>query len=144
LVQLEELIRSSGFFHNKARNLIGCATALVEQHQGQVPSTMDALVALPGVGRKTANVILGNIFNQPAMVVDTHVKRLAKRLGWTNESDPVRIETALCALLPAKDWTQAGHTLIAHGRACCKPPTPECSRCPVAGDCPRKGVRRWR
>jgi endonuclease-3 len=143
-IAVEELIRSTGFFHNKARNLIACAVALVEQHNGAVPRTLEELVALPGVGRKTANVVLGNVFATPGMVVDTHVKRIAFRLGWTKATDPVRIEEDLCKLLPKAGWTEAGHTLIAHGRACCKAPTPECSRCPVEDVCPRRGVTRSR
>jgi len=142
--QVEELVCSTGFFRNKARNLIACAAALVERHAGKVPGSLDALVALPGVGRKTANVVLGNAFAIPGMVVDTHVKRLAGRLGWTRASDPEKIERDLCRLLPQELWTLAGHTLIAHGRTCCKAPTPECSRCPVEDACPRRGVKRSR
>ncbi|MDY0270241.1 endonuclease III [Trichloromonas sp.] len=141
-VELEDLIRSTGFFRNKAKNLIGCARALVERHTGEVPQRMEELVALPGVGRKTANVILGNIFATPGMVVDTHVKRLAGRFGWTRESDPVRIEKDLCRLLPEERWTQTSHVLILHGRALCKAPIPHCSRCPVVDLCPRIGVGR--
>lgn len=142
--EVEELIRSTGFFRNKARNLIACAIALVDQHNGAIPGGLDALVALPGVGRKTANVVLGNAFAVPGMVVDTHVKRISRRLGWTESDDPEKIERELCRLLPQALWTQAGHTLIAHGRACCKAPTPECSRCPVEDACPRRGVVRSR
>jgi len=142
--QIEALIRSTGFFRNKARNLILCAQQLLSSHKGQVPDTLEELVALAGVGRKTANVVLGNAFGQPGMVVDTHVKRLARRFGWTRSEDPVQIEKELCQLLPAATWTQAGHTLIAHGRACCKAPTPICSSCPVVDLCPRKGVQKSR
>ena len=142
--RVEELIRTTGFFRNKAKNLVGCAQALLARHQGEVPAELEALVALPGVGRKTANVVLGNIFAIPGMVVDTHVKRLSRRFGWTDESDPVRIERDLCKLLPPQRWTQCGHTLIEHGRACCKAPTPLCSRCPVADLCPRIGVDKSR
>ena len=141
---LEEMIRSTGFFRNKAKNLLGCAAALVAKHGGRVPETLAELIALPGVGRKTANVVLGNAFSTPGMVVDTHVKRLAFRLGWTRQSDPVKIEQDLCALLPAQEWTQAGHLLIHHGRALCKAPTPLCSQCPVFDLCPRTGVTRSR
>ena len=140
--QVEELIRSTGFFRNKAKNLILCASQVLERHQGEVPTELEALVALNGVGRKTANVILGNAFGIPGLVVDTHVKRLAFRFGWTRQEDPVRIEKELCKLLPAQEWTQMGHTLIAHGRALCKAPTPHCSACPVIPLCPRKGVTR--
>jgi len=142
--EVEELIRSTGFFRNKARNLIACAATLVERHGGEVPGSLETLVALPGVGRKTANVVLGNAFGLPGMVVDTHVKRIAWRLGWTRSNDPEKIERELCRLLPEQLWTLAGHTLIAHGRACCKAPTPECSRCPVEDACPRRGVMRSR
>lgn len=140
--ELEEFIRSTGFFRNKAKNIIGCARALVLQHNGEVPRRMEDLVALPGVGRKTANVVLGNVFAIPAMVVDTHVKRLAGRFGWTRESDPVRIEHDLCRLLPEERWTQASHVLILHGRALCKAPIPHCTLCPVLDLCPRQGIAR--
>jgi len=140
--ELEELIRSTGFFRNKARNLIGCARALIEDHNGRVPGQLDALVNLPGVGRKTANVVLGNAFAIPGMVVDTHVKRISRRLGWSRQEDPVQIERDLCRVLPKREWTQAGHLLIAHGRAVCKAPIPWCSRCPVIDLCPQTGVDR--
>ena len=141
---VEEAIRSTGFFRNKAKNLIGCATAVVADHDGRVPATLEELTALPGVGRKTANVVLGNAFAVPGMVVDTHVKRLAFRLGWTRNTDPEKIEQDLCGLLPEAQWTQAGHLLIHHGRALCKAPTPTCSQCPLWELCPRKGVRKSR
>lgn len=144
LAELEEVIRATGFFRNKAKNIIGCATAVLERHHGQVPRTMAELTALPGVGRKTANVILGNIFHIPGMVVDTHVKRLANRFGWTRSGDPVKIEKDLCSLLPAEKWTLASHLLILHGRALCKAPTPLCSQCPIFQLCPRVGVNRSR
>ncbi len=140
--EVEELIRSTGFFRNKAQNLILCARQILTLHQGQVPQDLASLVALSGVGRKTANVVLGNAFGIPGMVVDTHVKRLAGRFGWTASADPVRIEQDLMKLLPREDWTQSSHILIAHGRSCCKAPTPFCSCCPVIKLCPRKGVSR--
>ena len=118
--RLEGLIRSTGFFRNKAKNLIACAVAVLERHSGQVPRSLEELVALPGVGRKTANVVLGNAFSIPGMVVDTHVKRLSRRFGWTRQSDPAKIEQELMCLLPPQSWTQAGHILIAHGREYCK------------------------
>jgi endonuclease-3 len=142
--QVEELIRSTGFFRNKAKNLIACATAVLERHAGQVPQTLSDLVALPGVGRKTANVVLGNAFQIPGMVVDTHVKRLARRFGWTQHEDPVKIELELSSLLSQKSWTQASHILIAHGRQYCKAPVPLCSQCPISDTCPRVGVDRSR
>ncbi len=142
LGELEAAIHSTGFFRNKARNILGCALALLERHDGQVPRTMEDLVELPGVGRKTANVVLGNIFNISSMVVDTHVKRLANRFGWTRSADPVKIEQDLCRLLPSEKWTTASHILILHGRALCKAPTPLCTQCPVFELCPRIAVAR--
>ncbi|MEE4254997.1 MAG: endonuclease III [Desulfuromusa sp.] len=142
--QVEDLIRTTGFFRNKAKNLICCAEQILSRHQGVVPADLDALVALNGVGRKTANVVLGNAFQIPGMVVDTHVKRLARRFGWTKSDNPEIIEKELSRLLPKSDWTQSAHTLIAHGRACCKAPTPICSSCPIIELCPRKGVNKSR
>jgi endonuclease III len=142
LGDLEDAIRSTGFFRNKAKHIIGCAAALIARHGGLVPQTMEELIALPGVGRKTANVVLGNIFDIPAMVVDTHVKRLANRFGWTHSGDPFRIERDLCQLLPMETWTRAGHLLILHGRARCKALTPLCLNCPISDICPRCGVIR--
>lgn len=142
LAELEELIRSTGFFRNKAKNLIGCATELVRTHGGEVPQQMAALVALPGVGRKTANVLLGNAFGIPGMVVDTHVGRIAGRLGWTKARTPEGIEAQLCKLLPAERWTQTAHVLIFHGRQCCRAQTAWCSSCPVVDRCPQVGVGR--
>lgn len=140
--EVEALIRSTGFFRNKAKNLIRCSRQLLERHQGEVPQTLDELVALDGVGRKTANVVLGNAFRIPGMVVDTHVKRLSRRFGWTGSENPEVIEKDLGRLLPPAEWTQCAHTLIAHGRSCCKAPVPYCSRCPIIDICPRKGVQR--
>jgi len=142
LQDLEEAIRPTGFFRNKAKNLLGCAAAVVGEHGGEVPRSMGELTALPGVGRKTANVVLGTAFGIPGLVVDTHVKRLSRRLGWTQQTDPEKIETELCELLPRNRWTRAGHLLIHHGRALCKAPTPVCSQCPVLDLCPRQGVTK--
>jgi endonuclease-3 len=142
LGQLEQDVRSTGFFRNKAKNLIGCASALVERHGGEVPPTMEELTALPGVGRKTANVVLGNAFGVPGMVVDTHVGRVATRLGWTRERDPGKIERDLCRLLPKDKWTHASHVLIFHGRRICRAPVPLCSSCPVFELCPRVEVKK--
>ncbi|MDX2496050.1 MAG: endonuclease III [Desulfuromusa sp.] len=142
--QVEEIIRSTGFFRNKAKNLICCAGQVLTRHQGEVPADLEALVALSGVGRKTANVVLGNAYQIPGMVVDTHVKRLARRFGWTKSDNPEQIEKELSQLLPETKWTQSSHTLIAHGRACCKAPTPHCSSCPIIELCPRKGVQKAR
>ena len=140
--EIEALVRSTGFFRNKAKNLIGCAQALVRCHDAEVPKQMPGLVSLPGVGRKTANVILGNAFGVPGMVVDTHVGRIARRLGWATGKEAEKIEKELCALLPAGRWTQAAHVLIFHGRQCCRAQTAWCSRCPVVGRCPQVGVGR--
>ncbi|MDT8442204.1 MAG: endonuclease III [Desulfuromonadales bacterium] len=141
---IEALVRSTGFYRNKARHLLGCAVRIVTDHGGRVPASMTALTGLPGVGRKTANVILGNAFGIPGMVVDTHIGRLARRFGWTSAHDPVRVERDLCRLLPAARWTLASHLLIAHGRACCRAQTAWCSRCCLADLCPRIGVTRQR
>ena len=140
--EVEELIRSTGFFRNKAKSLIGCAAALVSSHGGEVPQQMSSLVALPGVGRKTANVVLGNAFDVPGMVVDTHVGRIAGRLGWTTASTAEGVEKQLCRLLPAARWTQTAHVLIFHGRQCCRAQTAWCSACPVVDRCPQVGVGR--
>jgi endonuclease-3 len=135
--ELEEVIRSTGFFRSKAKNLIGMATALVERHGGEVPRTMEELTKLPGVGRKTANVILGNAFGQnDGVVVDTHVTRLSNRLGLTTQKDAVKIETDLMALFPREQWTLLSHLLIDHGRAVCDARAPRCEMCVVADLCP--------
>jgi endonuclease-3 len=139
--QLEELIRSTGFFRNKTRSLLGMADALCERHGGEVPSTMDELTALPGVGRKTANVILGNAFaTNEGIVVDTHVTRLANRLGLTRQSDPVKIEQELIALFPREQWTMLSHLLIEHGRRVCIARTPRCAECVLNDLCPSSRV----
>jgi len=142
--ELEGLIRPTGFYRNKARNIKAMAEVLMGAHDGVVPCAMDELVALPGVGRKTANVVLGNAYRIPGMVVDTHVKRVAFRLGWTDRKDPEKIENDLCRLLPREKWSQASHVLIFHGRRICKAPAPNCSQCPVEQECPRNGVTRSR
>jgi endonuclease-3 len=138
--ELENLIRSTGFYRAKARNIQLCCGQLVERHGGEVPSTMEELVALNGVGRKTANVILGNAFDIPGLPVDTHVTRLSWRLGLTTETDPVKIERDLTALVPPKGWTMLGHRLIFHGRRVCHARKPCCEECGLAKDCPRNGV----
>jgi endonuclease-3 len=134
--EMEELIRSTGFFRNKARALIGLGAALEERHAGQVPARMEDLVRLPGVGRKTANVVLGTWFGEPAIFVDTHVTRLAARLGWSRHRDPVKIETDLQRLVPREDWTFTAHALIWHGRRVCKARKPDCATCALRPDCP--------
>ncbi len=139
--EIEALIRSTGFFHNKAKSLLGMARAVVERHGGEVPAAMDALTRLPGVGRKTANVVLGTAFGiATGIVVDTHVARLARRLGLTAEDDPERIERDLTALFPASSWVALGHRLILHGRRVCHARTPACDGCWLAPLCPRTGV----
>jgi endonuclease-3 len=142
--QVEALIRSTGFFRNKAASLIGCAQRVIERHQGEVPRSMAELVALPGIGRKTANVVLGNAFNIPGMVVDTHVGRVARRLGWAAAAGAEGVERELCALLPAACWTQTSHVLIWHGRRCCRAQIPHCSACVVRARCRRVGVVKSR
>lgn len=137
---VEKLIQSTGFFRNKAKNLIACAQALVAEHGGQVPATLKALVPLPGVGRKTANVVLGNAFGVPGMVVDTHVKRLSRRLGLAEGNTPEKIEQELMATVPPAEWVQLSHRLIEHGRKVCKAQRPACEGCPLANLCPRVGV----
>jgi endonuclease-3 len=134
--KLEELIHSTGFFRNKAKAIVGLARALVERHGGAVPDTMDELVALPGVGRKTANVVLSVWFRRPAIPVDTHVIRLAGRLGLTRETDPVKIELALQKALPEADWSFFATALILHGRRVCFARNPNCPECALRADCP--------
>jgi endonuclease-3 len=135
--ELEALIQSTGFFRNKARSLQGLGRALVERHGGEVPASMAALTALPGVGRKTANVVLGNAFGiNEGIVVDTHVGRLARRLGLTREDDPVQAERDLMPLFPREQWALLAHLLIFHGRAVCKAPRPRCAGCALADLCP--------
>src|SRR6476646_1450346 len=130
---MEDMIRSTGFFRNKTKSLIALGKALVERHNGEVPDTMDALVTLPGVGRKTANVILGNAFRKnEGVVVDTHVGRLSVRLGLTNQTDPVKAEQELMPLFPQKDWTMLAHVLIFHGRRVCFARSPQCSICALS------------
>jgi endonuclease-3 len=135
--ELEALIRSTGFFRSKAKSLIGMATALVERHGGEVPADMEALVVLPGVGRKTANVVLGNAFGRnEGIVVDTHVTRLSNRLALTREEDAVKIERALIPLFPQERWTMVSHLLIEHGRQVCDARRPRCDACFLADVCP--------
>ena len=137
---LEELIRSTGFFRNKTTSLIGLGAALVERYDGQVPARLADLVTLPGIGRKTANVVLGNAFGVPGITVDTHVGRLARRFGWTEEDDPVKVETAVGELVPKAEWTMLSHRLIFHGRRVCHSRKPACGACSVATLCPSYGL----
>lgn len=138
---VEEIIRSTGFFRSKAKNLIGMARALVELYGGEVPRSMDELTTLPGVGRKTANVILGNAFGQnDGVVVDTHVARLAHRLGLVTGDDPVKIERALMKLFPREQWTMLSHLLIEHGRRICDARKPRCAECFLSDICPSSTI----
>jgi endonuclease-3 len=135
--ELEQIIRSTGFFRSKARSIQGAARAIVEEHGGEVPAEMDQLVKLPGVARKTANVVLGSAFGITAgVVVDTHVKRVAKRLGLTAHTAPEKIERDLMQLIPRDRWISFSHQLILHGRALCHARRPRCDACPLAPDCP--------
>jgi endonuclease-3 len=138
--RIERLILDTGFFRQKTRSLKGAARAILERFGGEVPSRMEDLVALPGVGRKTANVLLGHVFGQPGLVVDTHVRRVAHRLGLTRETDPEKVEHDLQALLAPSDWTPFSMRLILHGRTVCNARKPRCEVCVLAGDCPRVGV----
>jgi endonuclease-3 len=138
--ELETLIQSTGFFRNKARNIQACCRQLAEKHRGQVPATLEELVPLAGVGRKTANVVLGDAFGVPGITVDTHVGRLSRRLGLTTETDPVKVERDLMRLIPQHQWTQFSHRLIFHGRQVCHARKPRCAECTLASLCPRIGV----
>ena len=139
--EVEALIRPTGFFRSKTRSLVGMARALVERHGGSVPADMDALTALPGVGRKTANVVLGTAFGlATGVVVDTHVARLARRMGLSRNEDPVAIEADLMALFPPEQWVDLAHRIIFHGRCVCAARKPACDRCTLSAVCPRHGV----
>lgn len=136
---VQELIRSTGFYRSKARSIVALATRLVDEYDGQVPARVDDLVTLAGVGRKTANVILGNAFGIPGITVDTHFARLTRRFGWSRETDPVKIEAAVADLFEPGDWTMLSHRLIFHGRRVCHARKPACGVCPVARWCPSYG-----
>ncbi|GHH71758.1 endonuclease III [Streptosporangium violaceochromogenes] len=138
--ELEELIRSTGFYRAKAGSIIGMAQALCDRHGGEVPGRLDDLVKLPGVGRKTANVVLGNAFGVPGITVDTHFQRLAQRFGWTTETDPVKVEHVVAELIPRRDWTMTSHRLIWHGRRVCHARRPACGACPLTALCPSYGI----
>jgi endonuclease III len=138
--ELEGLIKSTGFYRNKAASLIGLGAALVERYHGELPNKIDDLVTLPGIGRKTANVILGNAFGVPGITVDTHFGRLVRRWGWTQEEDPVKVEHAVGTLVPRRDWTMLSHWVIFHGRRVCHARRPACGVCTLAGDCPSFGL----
>jgi endonuclease-3 len=136
---LETEIKSTGFFRAKTNSLIGLGQALVERYDGEVPARLEDLVTLPGVGRKTANVVLGNAFGIPGITVDTHFGRVSRRLGWTTENDPVKVEHEVGSLFPRRDWTMVSHRLIFHGRRICHARKPACGVCPVARWCPSFG-----
>ena len=138
---LENDIRSTGFYKNKARSIIKCCKVIFEKYKGKIPATMEELVALGGIGRKTANVILGNAFGIPGITVDTHVKRVAYRLALTKNQDPVKIEYDLMELMPQKEWTQFSHLIIFHGRNTCMARKPLCDKCVVRALCPKVGVK---
>jgi endonuclease-3 len=137
--ELEELIRPTGFFRNKTTSLIKLGQALLENFDGEVPRTLKELVTLPGFGRKTANVVLGNAFGIPGITVDTHFGRLARRWAWTAETDPVKVEQAISELIPKRDWTSLSHRVIWHGRRMCHSRKPACGVCPLARWCPSYG-----
>lgn len=137
---VQKLIVTTGFFRQKTKSLMGAAKAIVERHGGKVPDTMEELVTLPGVGRKTANVILGHVYGKPGFVVDTHVRRVSHRLGLTTSRDPDEIETQVGQLLPPKAWTPFSMRLILHGRQICYARAPRCDQCPIVKECPKIGL----
>ena len=136
LEEIEEGIRSTGFFRNKAVNIKGACARIVEHYDGKVPDTMEELLTLPGVGRKTANCVLGDAFGIPGITCDTHVIRLSRRLGLSENSDPVKLEFDLADIVPKANWTRFSHLLIHHGRSICKARKPDCGNCPLAKHCP--------
>ncbi len=137
---LEEEIRSTGFYHNKAKSILAGCQMIVDRFKGQVPRTLEELTSLSGVGRKTANIILGNAYGQQAIAVDTHVKRVTHRLGWAKPDDPDKIEWELMEVIPRERWTMACHQLVFHGRRVCIAKNPQCRTCPVNNLCPKIGV----
>lgn len=137
--ELEEVIRPTGFFRAKARSLIGLSTALRDRYDGEVPGTLKDLVTLPGVGRKTANVVLGNAFGVPGLTVDTHFGRLVRRWKWTDQEDPEKVEAEIAAIFPKSEWTMLSHRIIFHGRRVCHSRKPACGACPIAHLCPSYG-----
>lgn len=138
--ELEALIKPTGFFHNKAKSLLGMSRSVVSDYSGAVPGKLNELVKLPGVGRKTANVVLGDAFGVPGITVDTHFGRLVRRFGWTGLEDPVKVEHAIGELFPRKDWTLLSHRVIYHGRRVCHAKKPACGACPIAKLCPSRGI----
>ena len=140
ILELQGVIKSTGFYRWKAKNIKGLASAILDQHNGKVPNTLEELVKLPGVGRKTANVVLGHAFDIPGITVDTHFGRLSRRFGWTKEMDPVKVEFAVMELIPEKEWTNLSQRMIWHGRRRCFSRKPACGACPLAKLCPSFGI----
>ena len=138
--QLEELVFQTGFYRAKARHIKGIGIKLLEEFSGEVPSTLEELITLPGVGRKTANVVLGHAFDIPGITVDTHFGRLSRRFGWTKEMDPVKVERIVGELIPQKEWTNLSQRMIWHGRRICHSRKPACGACPIAKLCPSVGI----
>lgn len=135
ITQFEQEIRSTGFYHNKAKNIINCCKMIIEQFGGQVPSNLDDLLKLPGVGRKTGNLVLGDIYGIPGLVIDTHAKRLSKRMGFTENEDPEKVEYDLMDIVPKDDWSKFCHQMVYHGRAVCKAIKPACDKCKIQTLC---------
>lgn len=142
LAELESMIQSTGFYHNKAKNIKACCQSLLEKFGGEVPNTMEELLQLAGVGRKTANVVLGDAFGVPGVVIDTHAGRLARRMGLTEQMDPTKVEFELMEILPKEKWTNFCHRLVFFGRDCCKSQKPGCSSCILQDVCPKVGVTK--
>ena len=140
LEELEALIKPCGFYHNKAKSLLAASRMIMDVHGGQLPRSLEELVRLPGVGRKTANVVLGNAFGVPGLTVDTHLGRLSRRLGFSSSQDPEKVEADLAAIIPRAKWTIFSHQAIYHGRAICKARRPLCDQCGLFGPCPRIGL----
>lgn len=140
LRELQSIIKSTGFYRAKAKNIKGLAMKIVKDYGGEVPDNLDQLVTLPGVGRKTANVVLGHAFNTPGITVDTHFGRLSRRFGWTKETDPVKVEFAVAKLIPQKEWTNLSQRMIWHGRRICHSRKPACGACPLSELCPSFGI----
>lgn len=136
-LELREYIHSTGFYKNKARNIISCCRKIISDYNGKVPKNMDELLTLPGVGRKTANLVLGDIFKIPGIVVDTHAGRISRRLGFTENTDPTKVEYDLLKIIPAEEQTDFCHRLVDHGRACCSSRTPKCEKCCLSLFCPK-------
>ena len=137
-LELQQDIKSTGFFRNKARNIIACCQMLINEYDGEIPNTMEDLLRLPGVGRKTANLVLGDFFGIPGIVVDTHATRLSNRMGFTTNSDPYKIEQDLQKIVPREKWSSFCHQLVYHGREFCSARSPKCDSCPINHLCPRK------